>query len=138
MEASQGCLVARKYLTVHGSFENKCPTCKIKIWGISKERFFEGKGVIDTGFNGYLQIPSISGFPLGLVLIGTQTSTIANGDRATSLSCIGTAKIGTSEVMTEISVGAGDDILIGTQLLAKMGYSLDVSFVEELVKLTKK
>jgi clan AA aspartic protease len=120
---------------VLGSFDNKSPCCQIKIWGVNKSNFHEGTAIIDTGFNGYLSIPSRVGFPLGLVLVGTQTSNMADGNTKTSLSCIGNIQIGERETLSEISVGSGTDILIGTQLLGQLGYTMDIDFKAETVEL---
>jgi len=114
---------------MRGSFVNKSPHIEFKIWGLNPGQPVTYTGLIDTGFNGYLVLPFANAFPLGLALIGTESSTIADGSSVTSLLCLGTVELCGVKVTTAVSVQTGNSILIGTQLLEKVGKDLFVDFV---------
>lgn len=102
-----------------GTFNNDQPKVEITITGVNgtpKTLY----GLIDSGFNGYLQIPFQDAFPLGLVLEGLQATTLANGSQATHLVCKGKVTMDGKTVETTIDVESANIILIGTKLLKKL------------------
>jgi predicted aspartyl protease len=65
---------------------NGHPCIKIKVHGISGDLAQEFEAMIDTGFNGFLLMPIMAAFPLGLPLYGTaeqrQVASVQGGGRA--------------------------------------------------------
>jgi len=51
------------------------------------------KCVIDTGFTGFLSIPILEAFPIGLLLVGTMPVTLADGSTQYKLMCLGEAHL---------------------------------------------
>jgi len=111
-----------------GTFNNDQPTIEIEVGGVTgvKKKLV---ALVDSGFNGYLQIPYIEAFPLGLILAGVQQNTFANGSSSSHLVCKGTVCIDGQCLDTTIDIEAGNMILIGTKLLKELGkvFILDCS-----------
>lgn len=119
-----------------GKIENFVPTVDFELWGMNAEVKTKLSGIVDTGFNGFLKLPYVSAFPVGLILYGTETSTIANGDQTTDLGCIGTVKMFDKQVTTLISVAPNCPILIGTQLIKALGLDVHFDFHNSTLKFT--
>jgi len=82
----------------------------------------EFEGIIDTGFTGFVSMPIVKAFPLGLLLAGTASITLADGKSAPQLTATGQVQIGgQSEIGVVILQGASADILLGMDFLAKFG-----------------
>lgn len=116
---------------MHGTFQNNLAFIEFKLRGTESgalEHTFQG--MIDTGFNGYLQVPLMAALPVGLKLVGLNQSTIANGSQTTSLGCEGRITICGEVFDTFVSLPTDGPILIGTQLLAKLGKDLHIDFVK--------
>jgi len=95
----------------------------------------EFEAIIDTGFTGFLQMPLFEAFPLGLVLAGTTSVTLADGSASPRLMAIGTVTIGTTEETALILLDVGSDaILIGMSLLRKLKKKLIVSSTDVLLE----
>ena len=106
-----------------GSF-NKAgsPTLRFKIGGPLPNSEQEFEGIVDTGFTGFVSMPIVKAFPLGLLLAGTTSVTLADGQSAPNLTATGIVKIGgQSEVGVVILQGSSADILLGMDFLAKFG-----------------
>ena len=103
-----------------GSFENDQPVIEIEVQGVTG---IAGKmnALIDSGFNGYLQIPFIDAFPLGLVLAGVQATTLADGSTASHFVCRGRVCIDGRCIDTTIDVQQANIVLLGTKLLKELG-----------------
>jgi len=102
-----------------GTFNNDQPVIEIEvrgITGISKKI----NALVDSGFNGYIQIPFIEAFPLGLVLAGVQDITLANGSTSSHLVCRGQVCIDGKCVDTTIDIQPANIVLLGTKLLKEL------------------
>jgi len=80
-------------LIMRGHFENDNPHIEIEVTGLLSQNSQKIKVMVDTGFNGHLQIPFLTAFPLGLSLIGVQQVVIADGSTVNQFVCIGSVKI---------------------------------------------
>ncbi|MEK9186198.1 MAG: hypothetical protein AAB885_01285 [Patescibacteria group bacterium] len=103
-----------------GTFDNDQPFIEIEISGVSGISKKIG-ALVDSGFNGYLQIPFIEAFPLGLVLVGIQANTLANGSTSSHLVCKGNVCIDGKCIETTIDIESGNIVLLGTKLLKELG-----------------
>ena len=111
------------------------PSVKISVRGVFTDGKKEFEAIIDTGFTGFLQMPLVKAFPLGLVLAGTTSVTLADGSSSPRLMAIGIVTIGTIEESALIILDVGSDaILIGMSLLRKFKKKLVVSSTDVLLE----
>ena len=90
------------------------------------------KALVDTGYNGYLTLPYSEAFPLGLVLMGIESSKIADGSTTHHFVCFGRAKI-KKEVPIIIDIQPECNILIGTKLLKRLNKKAIIDFAKETI-----
>lgn len=107
-----------------GTFNNDQPKIEIEVAGINGKPV-KIEALIDSGFNGYLILPYIIAFPLGLVLTGIQSNTLADGSSASHLVCIGKVCLDGKCIQTTIDIQPADIVLLGTKLLKE----LDKTFI---------
>lgn len=103
-----------------GTFNNDQPVIEIEIkgvTGISKKI----NALVDSGFNGYIQIPFVEAFPLGLVLAGVQANTLADGSTSSHFVCKGQVCIDGKCIDTTIDIQPANIVLLGTKLLKELG-----------------
>ena len=103
-----------------GTFDNDQPKIEIEVKGVngSPKKLI---ALVDSGFNGYLTLPYVEAFPLGLVLTGIQPNTLADGSSASHFVCIGQICVGGKCVTTTIDIQPANIILLGTKLLKELG-----------------
>lgn len=78
------------------------------------------KCLIDTGFSGFLSIPILQAFPLGLLLFGTIPVTLADGSTQYKLTCLGQAHLDNqAEIGVIIIEPSSDQVLLGMDFLRK-------------------
>lgn len=106
-----------------GSFNKSgSPTIKFKLGGPLPDSAQEFEGIVDTGFTGFVSMPIVKAFPLGLLLAGTTSITLADGTSAPQLTATGKVEIGEQgEIGVVILQGSSADILLGMDFLAKFG-----------------
>ena len=102
-----------------GTFDNDQPKIEIEVKGVNgnTKRLI---ALIDSGFNGYLTLPYVETFPLGLVLTGIQSNTLADGSSSSHLVCIGKICVSGTWVTTTIDIQPANIILLGTKLLKEL------------------
>lgn len=94
--------------------------------------------LIDTGFTGFLSIPMFTAFPIGLLLSGTMSLTMADGSTQYRLTCLGTASLeNESQVGVIIIEPSSDQVLLGLDFLRKFSFQLIVNPIASTVELTK-
>ena len=129
-----------------------CARIRIRISGTFPEVFLDIDALIDTGFTGFLMLPVVHALPLGLVLIGTVESMLADGSKISSYLAQGTVTLGPALYLASIGAtdfaisqmidvfsrsmkdesveGAitldGDDVLIGMELLRSLKKSITI------------
>jgi predicted aspartyl protease len=70
------------------------PHLKVKLCGMFNPAGIELEAVIDTGFSGFLSLPLIQAFPVGLALAGTTSVQFADGTTSNKLFAVGTVLVG--------------------------------------------
>ena len=104
-----------------GTLDNSgSPVIKISIYGVLDTMAQEFDAIVDTGFTGFLSMPMVDAFPLGLVLAGTTTTVLADGSLSNKLVALGTAAVGSEQQRGSILLNMGSgpsDILIGMEFL---------------------
>lgn len=102
-----------------GTFSNDQPFIEIEVGGVGgvKKHF---AALIDSGFNGFLQIPFAEALPLGLVLSGSRQRLLADGSVSSHLVCNGNVCVDGERIETAIDVSSADIILLGTKLLKEL------------------
>ncbi|MBI5399311.1 hypothetical protein HZB07_01650 [Candidatus Saganbacteria bacterium] len=103
-----------------GTFNNDQPKIEIEVSGVNGTPK-KINAIVDSGFNGYLQIPYVVAFPLGLVLTGIQSNTLADGSSSAHLVCIGSVTVDGKTVRTTIDITPANIVLLGTKLLKDLG-----------------
>ena len=104
------------------------PVIKIEVYGVVPQLKREFEAMIDTGFTGFLMLPFVDAFPLGLVLYGTSNWTLADGSSSPKLLGLGTVIIGQEEVSGVIVLEAGPcRPLLGIEFLRKSAKTLLVT-----------
>ena len=110
-----------------GSFDSSgCPTVEIEISGPlgNKTRF---TALMDTGFSGFLSLPLLNAFPIGLILHGTMSVVLADGSTHAKLTCLGAIHFdGETQSGIIIIEPQGDGLLVGMEFLRKFGRQLIV------------
>lgn len=99
--------------------------------GISKKIF----AIIDSGFNGYLQLPYIEAFPLGLILAGIQSGLVADGSQSSYFVCKGQVCVDGKCIDTTIDIKPANMVLLGTKLLKELGKTFILDCVNGKVEI---
>ena len=118
-----------------GTFDNDQPKIEIEVKGINGNPK-KVVALIDSGFNGYLTLPYIEAFPLGLVLNGIQSNTLADGSASSHLVCIGQVCVDGKCIATTIDIQPANIILLGTKLLKELGKTFVLDCINGKVEIT--
>jgi predicted aspartyl protease len=125
-------------MSVTGSFNNSgSPVIDIAVSGpVTKPTKFTA--MVDTGFSGFLLLPILEAFPVGLILRGTIPITLADGTSQTKLTCLEEIHFeGKSEIGLIIIEWQSTDVLVGMDFLRKFKRKLVVDAPKGIVKLIK-
>ncbi len=107
--------------------KNGSPVLKISLYGVTRRVSKEFEAIVDTGFTGFLAMPMVEAFPLGLILTGTSRTKLADGSTVTDLTALGTAFVGDEEAMGTVSLSSGPGaVLAGMEFLATFAKTLFV------------
>ena len=121
-----------------GYFERGHLYTEFEVYGVFTQSKKQVKAQIDTGYSGYLTLQYPDAFPLGLVLIGTKAYTIADDSTMYSFVALGTVIIDSKKIVIPIDIQPKGSILVGMQLLKKVGKDLFIDFVREKISFTDK
>lgn len=103
------------------------PRLKITLRGVWEGVNQELDAIVDTGFTGFLSMPMVDAFPLGLVLYGTTTTILADGSTSYKLMAVGTASVGqeSNVGIVLLNMGSGPSaVLLGMEFLRIFNKSL--------------
>ncbi len=120
-----------------GSFSKSgSPILKIKIGGPLPGSEQEFEAIIDTGFTGFVSMPIVQAFPLGLLLTGTTSVTLADGKSAYNLTAAGIVTVaGESQTGIVLLQSSACDILLGMDFLRKFGRGVFIHQQAKIVAL---
>lgn len=121
-------------LLASGFFDKVGNACiKISVAGAIAQTGIEFDAIIDTGFTGFLSIPTLRALPIGLILTSTTQVTLADGTTKGRYLAGGVVHILGEEQSTLTKAGlivleeTGADVLVGMDFLRGFGLSLGVS-----------
>ena len=94
------------------------------------------KCLIDTGFTGFLSVPILDAFPIGLLLVGTLPVTLADGRVQNKLMCLGNASVGAEAHVGVILIEPGSSqTLLGMEFFRVFKKRLIVDPIAGIVEL---
>lgn len=119
-----------------GSFDKVgCPTIEIEVaWPVHPAKKFTA--LVDTGISGFLLLPILEAFPVGLILRGTMPIILADGSQQTKLVGLGQVTFdGKSELGLIIMEWENTQVLVGMEFLRKFGKQLIVDAAANTVEI---
>jgi predicted aspartyl protease len=106
------------------------PTVSIQVAGVYSSPPETFNAIIDTGFTGFLSMPIIRAFPLGLPLRGSTDVTLADGKTQSRLMADALVTVGgQSHTGLVILEPAATDVLLGMDFLRTFSLALLVSAI---------
>jgi predicted aspartyl protease len=113
--------------------DNGSPTVEIEVSGPVHEPR-KMTAMVDTGFSGFLLLPILEAFPVGLILSGTTSIELADGSKQNKLTCLGEIHFGGMKKVGLIIIEwENTDILVGMDFLRKFEKTLIVDPVNKKV-----
>jgi len=125
-------------MSVIGSFNNSgSPVIEIEVSGpLTQPTKFTA--LVDTGFSGFLLLPLLEAFPVGLILRGTMGLTLADGSNQVKLTCLGMVHFNGQEQLGLVIIEwKSTDVLVGMDFLRKFKKQLTVDPVHGKVELSE-
>ncbi len=113
---------------------NGSPVIELKVCGVRQEVTVEG--ILDTGFNGFLCLPTSIAVSLGLELIDTVTAELADGTMVEDeLVFAGQAEWDGTLMNIRLTLTDSEDALIGTAFLT--GYRVELDYPTSTISIEK-
>lgn len=110
--------------------ENFSPEIPVEVYGIDKTIKFVA--IVDTGNEGFLQIPLATGIKANLRLWGAKYWTMADGRQVKMLECIGKIRFAGKDLIGIISLSeTSDNCLLGMQFLERLKMDFTVSLTRK-------
>ncbi len=104
------------------------PVVKLSLCGPFEQFRKEFEAIIDTGFSGFISMPLLDAFPLGLILRGATSLVLADGSVHPTLTALGEVGVGQELQIGLIILEPGStSILVGMELLSAFHKRLIVS-----------
>lgn len=115
-------------LVLSGFFKADSPAIKLRIAGAQRKHAVEFDAIVDTGFTGFISMPLLRAFPLGLILRATTEVELADGSKQTKLVAEGRAFVG-DRVKKGLVILEDEsrDVLIGMDFLRTFRLMLNIS-----------
>jgi len=122
---------------VNGSLDpdSSCPVIEIEVSGpFGQPQKFTA--MVDTGFSGFLSLPILKAFPLGLILQGTMGVTLADGSTHARLTARGMVNFDKKRIVGLVLLEwQNTDILVGMDFLTKFGKKMILCTVNKTVEI---
>ena len=113
---------------------NGSPVIELKVRGVRQEVTVEG--ILDTGLNGFLCLPTSIAVSLGLELIDTVTAELADGTTVEDeLVFAGQAEWDGTLMHIRLTLTDSEDALIGTAFLT--GYRVELDYPTSTISIEK-
>jgi clan AA aspartic protease len=121
---------------VRGTFDTSgSPVINVEVSGPSGPRR-NLTAIVDTGFTGFLSIPSAELAQVGLAPTGAALVILADQTPLPTSTCIGTAHLGSESRVGIIVIDVGGvEVLLGMDFLRKFGKRLIVDPANDIVEL---
>src|SRR5438552_12476230 len=122
-----------------GSFSSTgSPRLRVRIRGIFKDAEREFDALIDTGYSGFVSMPIVDAFPLGLVLNSTTSLVLADNSKVVRLTAFGTATLENGDSSLGVIVLEWDqgEVLVGMEFLRSLKKTLAVAPLAGTITLT--
>jgi len=121
---------------VDGSFNQVgSPTIEIQVSG-PLQQFHTFTAMVDTGFTGFLLLPIVSAFPVGLILHSTMPIQLADGSVQTKLTCLGQIRFeGQDKIGVVIIEYQNTEVLVGMDFLRRFQKQLIVDPINSTVRI---
>lgn len=102
-----------------------CPTISIEVTGAIPGSSKSIVALVDTGFTGFLSLPILEAFPIGLILHGTTSVILADGTRHSKFTCLGVVSYGgENKAGVVIIEPSSDEAIVGMDFLKKFRLTL--------------
>jgi predicted aspartyl protease len=113
---------------VVGLFDSSgSPTIQIEVYGWNSDIRRSVTAIVDTGFTGFLMLPILTAFPIGLILHSLMDITLADGSIQNKLTCRGGVHFdGQTRPGLIILEEQGTEVLVGIEFLKSFGLTLIV------------
>ena len=110
--------------------------CRAEITVIGGRQTIVIGGIVDSGFNGDLCLPTQTATQLGLELCGLQRIELADGTKKRNLIFAGEVIFDGERKWVEIFLTDSEDALIGAGLF--LDHILTINYVDQIVEITRK